>query len=425
MKNYKPRLIDEQITKSLKAYGAISIFGAKWIGKTWTARQHANSEFLLMDPSGSYQNRRLAETDISLIFEGIQPRLIDEWQEVPEIWDAVRYKCDEDGLKGKYILTGSTVLSQSQKNKIKHSGAGRIKKIKMYPMSLYESGDSTGDVSLKDLYKNKVVSKKTKEVNLKDIIKLVLRGGFPGSINVPFDEAIKIPKEYVKNTIDMDLNRISDVKHDLNKILLLLKSLSRNESTTASINKLKDDIQGFDNENIDIKTITEYLNDLNNLYLIENQPPFNSNIRSSMRVKQLEKRHFVDPSIATSLLDMTVDKCLNDLLTFGFFFEAMVERDLRIYAEANDWHLYHYQDYDGHEFDAVIEFDDGSYSAIEIKLGASQIEEAANNLIKVKNSILKKGGKAPKSMCVICGLSNAIYTRSDGVIVIPITALKD
>ena len=425
MAEYRPRLIDEKITKSLKAYGAINIVGAKWIGKTWTSRKHSNSEFLLMDPSGSYQNRRLAETDISLIFDGDTPRLIDEWQEVPEIWDATRYKCDEDGVKGKYILTGSTVLSKNQKDKIKHSGAGRIQKLKMYPMSLYESGDSTGDVSLKDIYKNKVVSKKTKEINLKDIVKLVLRGGFPGSLDVPFEEAIKIPKEYIRETIDMDLNRISDTKHDLNKIFLLLKSLSRNESTTASINKLKDDIEGFGKEDIDVKTINEYLNDLSRLYLIENQPPFNSNIRSSMRVKQMEKRHFVDPSIATSLLDMTPEKCINDLLTFGFFFEAMVERDLRIYAEANNWNLYHYQDYDGNEFDAVVEFDDGDYAAFEIKLGANQIDEAATNLIKVSNSILKKDGKPPKSMCVICGLSSAIYTRDDGVIVIPITALKN
>ena len=425
MSMYKPRLIDKQIESSLKAYGAINIVGTKWIGKTWAGRKHSNSEFLLMDPTGNYQNKRLAETDISLIFEGSTPKLIDEWQEVPEIWDATRYKCDEDGVKGKYILTDSTVLSENEKAKIKHSGAGRIKKLKMYPMSLYESGDSSGDVSLKDIYNNKVESKKTREINLKDIIKLVLRGGFPGSIDIPFDEAIKLPKEYVKEIINTDIDRISNKKRDLNKVMLLLRSLARNESTTTSVAKLKDDIKGLNNEDIDIKTITLYLEDLSKLYLIENQLPFNSNIRSSMRVKQSQKRHFVDPSIATSLLNMTVDKCINDLLTFGFFFEAMVERDLRIYAEANNWNLFHYQDYSGNEFDAVVEFDDGEYAAFEIKLGANQIEDAANNLIKVSNIIKEKGGIPPKSLCVICGLSNAVYTRSDGVIVIPITALKD
>lgn len=425
MFNYKPRLIDKEIENSLKAFGAINIVGAKWIGKTWAGRNHSKSEFLLMDPSGNYHNRKLAETDVSLIFEGSTPRLIDEWQEVPEIWDATRYKCDEDGKKGKYILTGSTVLPQEKKDKIKHSGAGRIKKLKMYPMSLYESGDSSGEVSLKDIRNNKVKGKLTKEINLKDIIKLVLRGGWPGSIDVPFDEAIKLPKEYIKEILDTDIDRISSAKRDINKVMLLLRSLARNEATTASISKLKDDINVLDNDDIDVKTITEYLGDLSKLYLIENQLPYNPNIRSSMRVKQMEKRHFVDPSIATSILNMTVDMCINDLHTFGFYFEAMVERDLRIYAEANGWNLFHYQDYNGNEFDAVIEFDNGEYAAFEIKLGANQIDDAANNLIKISKEMKEKGSKPPKCLCVICGLANAIYTREDGVIVIPITALKD
>ena len=425
MIEYRSRLVDQEIENSLKAYGAVNVVGAKWIGRTWTSRNHSKSEFLLMNPEGNYQNRRLAETEISLIFEGELPRLIDEWQEVPEIWDAVRYKCDEDGIKGKYIITGSTVLPQSKKDRIKHSGAGRIKKLKMYPMSLYESGDSSGDVSLMDIYNNKVNGKLTGDVKLKDLIKLVLRGGWPGSIDIPFEEAIKLPKEYIREIIDTDIDRISDSKRDLNKVMLLLRSLSRNETTTSSISKLKNDIKEIDNEDIDPKTITEYLGDLTKLYLIENQLPYNSNIRSSMRVKQLEKRHFVDPSIATSLLNMTVDMCVNDLLSFGFYFEAMVERDLRIYAEVNGWNLFHYQDYDGNEFDAVIEFSDGEYAAFEIKLGAGQIEEAANNLTRISNLIKKNGGKAPKSLCVICGLSNAIYTREDGVIVVPITALKN
>lgn len=295
----------------------------------------------------------------------------------------------------------------------------------MYPMSLYESGDSTGDVSLKDIYENKVKSKLTGEIGLRDIIKLVLRGGWPGSINIPFDEAIKLPKEYIKEIVETDINRISNVKRDLNKVMLLFRSLARNESTTVTVAKLKNDISENDNEDIDVKTITEYLGDLNKLYLLENQIPFNSNIRSAMRVKQMEKRHFVDPSIATSLLNMTEDMCINDLNAFGFFFEAMVERDLRIYAEANDWNLFHYQDYDGNEFDAVVEFSDGDYAAFEIKLGAQQIDEAANNLVEVKNSMIEKGVKPPKALCVICGLTNAIYTREDGVIVLPITALKD
>lgn len=292
-------------------------------------------------------------------------------------------------------------------------------------MSLYESGYSTGDVSLLDIYNNKVKSKLTGDIKLVDIIKLVLRGGWPGNLNISFDEAIKVPKEYIKQILETDIDRISDVKRDSNKMMLLLRSLSRNESTTISISKLKNDIREIDREDIDVKTISEYLSDLNKLYLIENLPPFNPNVRSSMRVKQMEKRHFVDPSIATSLLNLTVDKCVNDLAAFGFFFEAMVIRDLKIYSEANDWNLFHYQDYEDNEFDAVIEFDDGDYAAFEIKVGAHQIEEAANNLIRIKESMIAKGIKPPKTLCVICGLSNAVYTREDGVIVLPITALKN
>ncbi len=425
MSEYKKRLVDKKIDNSLKAFGAINIVGAKWIGKTWTSREHSKSEFLLMDPSGNYKNREIASTDITLVFNGEIPRLIDEWQEVPEIWDATRYNCDLDGVKGKYILTGSSVLPDDKKKKIKHSGAGRISSIKMYPMSLFESGDSTGDVSLKDICNNKVKSKLVEEKTLIDIIKLVLRGGWPGSLDVPFEEAIKIPKQYIQEIVKTDIDRISGVKRDLNKVMLLLRSLARNETTTVSVSKLKDDINKVDNEAIDIKTLTEYLNDLNKLYLIENQLPFSPNVRSKLRVKQFEKRHFVDPSITTSLLNMTVDMCINDLDTFGLLFEAMVERDLRIYAEANDWNLYHYQDYNNNEFDAVIELDDGEYVAIEIKVGANKIEEAANKLIKIKNSMIEKEIKPPKVMCVICGLANAVYTRKDGVVVVPITALKD
>lgn len=207
--------------------------------------------------------------------------------------------------------------------------------------------------------------------------------------------------------------------------MLLLRSLSRNESTTVTISKLQNDIKEVDSEDIDVKTITEYLSDLNKLYLLENQLPFNSNIRSSMRVKQMEKRHFVDPSIATSLLNITENMLVNDLNSFGFFFEAMVERDLRIYAEYNGWNLFHYQDYDGNEFDAVIEFDDGNYAAFEIKVGLIKLKKPLIILIKIKNTMIEKKVKPPKVLCVICGLSNAVYTRKDGVIVVPITALKN
>lgn len=353
---------------------------------------------------------------------GENPRLIDEWNEVPEIWDAVRYICDEDGKKGKFILTGS--FTPNHKG-IMHSGAGRIGKIKMFPMSLYESGDSTGDVSLKEICNGKITNKLTKEIKLKQIIEYILRGGWPGSIGQPLDQAILIPKQYVEEIIDDDSYRIDNVKRDTIKMKLLLRTLARNESTTVSNNRLKEDIRDKEDNNIDVETVSNYLNIFEKLFLLSNQKPYSPKVRSSLRIKQSEKRHFVDPSIASSLLNLTEEKLLNDLETLGFLFEALVERDLRIYADTFNAEVYHYQDYDNNEIDAIVEMSDGEYAAIEIKLGAHQIDDAANNLLKIKNKMISDGTTPPKSLIVICGLSNAAYMRKDGVIVVPITALKN
>ena len=388
---YKKRLIDDKVKKYLKTFGAVCIEGPKWCGKTWTSRYHSNSEFLVGNPVNNFQNRALAKLDVNSILEGDIPRLIDEWNEVPEIWDAVRYKCDEDGIKGKYILTGSSTPNHKG---ILHSGAGRIGKLRMYPMSLYESGDSTGLVSLKDICNNKVENKITDNISINKIIELILRGGWPGSIDLPIDKSIEIPKQYIEEIIDDDSYKVDGIKRDTLKMKLLLRSLARNESTTVSINKLKDDIKEIDLNNIDVETVSDYLNIFDKLYLLSNQKPFFPNIRSTIRVKQMEKRHFVDPSIAASILHLNKEKLLNDLNTLGFLFEALVERDLRIYS-------------------------------IEIKLGANQVDEAANNLVNIKQKMIKNNIKPPKALIVICGLTNAIYKRDDGVIVVPITSLKN
>ena len=420
--NYKMRLIDKKIEKYLKIFGAVCIEGPKWCGKTWTSRYHSNSEFLVGDPNNNFQNRQIAQLDVNTILIGEKPRLIDEWNEVPEIWDAVRYKCDEDGKKGKYILTGSSTPNHKG---IMHSGAGRIGKIKMLPMSLYESGNSTGDISLEEICNGKITNKITKNTSLKDLIGYILRGGWPGSIDLSIEQAIEIPKQYVEEIIDDDSYRIDNVKRDTIKMKLLLKTLARNESTTVSNNKLKEDIKDKESNNIDDKTLSDYLNIFEKLYLLSNQKPYSPKVRSSLRIKQSEKRHFVDPSIATSLLNLNEKKLMNDLETLGFLFEAMVERDLRIYADTFGAELYHYQDYNNNEIDAIIEMSDGEYAAIEIKLGAKQIDEAANNLIKIKNKMIEDGTTPPKTLIVVCGLTNAAYQREDGVIVVPITALKN
>ena len=421
--NYKKRIVDEKIEHYLKLFGAICIEGPKYCGKTWTARFHSNSEVLLHKQTGEKSNNvELAQISPALILEGSKPKLIDEWQEATNLWDEIRADVDKTGLKGQYILTGS---STPNRKGIAHSGAGRYGKIYLRTMSLYESGDSTGDVSLKDICENKEIQKLTGDVDLRNIAKLIIRGGWPGNIGYNAKDSSKIIEEYIKLIIDDDLFRLDGINRDKHKVKLLLKSLARNESTTVSNAILKKDISEVDNEDIDIDTLASYLDALNRLYLLDNDEPFSTNIRSSVRVKQSEKRHFADPSIACSLLNITEEnKLINDLETFGFMFEAMVERDLKIYADTFDAKCYHYQDYQNREVDSIIELENGDWCAFEIKLGAKQIENAAENLVKLKESIEKDGGKAPSILCVICGLTNVAYKRPDGVYVVPITALK-
>lgn len=423
LQKYRTRIIDSQIDQYLSAFGAVCIEGPKWCGKTWTSSFHSKSEFFLGDPAGGFQNRKLAELSPELVLEGETPRLIDEWQEVPPIWDAIRYKVDQTAEKGQYILTGSATPNHKG---ILHSGAGRIAKLRMRPMSLYESGDSSGMVSLKALCQGNLTPVMTGPVDLKRLIELIVRGGWPGSLDLPVKEAALLPAEYLNAVINDDVYRIDGVKRDTSKMRLLLHSLARNESTTVTNKTLKNDIKEMDDEDIDVETVASYLDIFKRLFLTDHQPPFSSNLRSSVRIKQAEKRHLADPSLTCALLKATPSALLGDLETLGFLFEALCERDLNIYAQAFGASLYHYQDYSGREIDAVIELADGQWCAFEIKLGANQIDQAADNLMKIKNE-LGKNEKAvlPSVLCVICGLSNAAYQREDGVFVVPITALKE
>ncbi len=421
--NYKKRIADQKIEKYLKMFGAICIEGPKYCGKTWAGRYHANSETLLHTNTGEGSNNvEIAKISPQIILEGEKPKLIDEWQEATNLWDEIRTDVDRSGLKGQYILTGS---STPNREGISHSGAGRFGKIHLRTMSLYESGDSSGLISLKDICDGKEISKSTGEVNLKKLAHLIIRGGWPGNLEFSTSEAKNAVSEYIDLIINDDLYRVDGVSRDKHKMKLLLKSLARNESTTVTNATLKKDIKEIDSEDIDIDTLASYLNALNKLFLLDNDEPFSTNIRSSVRVKQAEKRHFADPSIACALLNLSEEKLIGDLETFGFLFEAMVERDLKIYANAFEAQNYHYQDYLNREIDHVIELEDGEWCAFEIKLGVNAIESAATNLIKIRDSIKENNGKPPKVLCVICGLSNAAYQRPDGVYVVPITALKD
>lgn len=421
--NYKPRIIDKQVEEYLQTFGAICIEGPKWCGKTWTSSYHANSKFFLADPSGNFQNRKLAEIDPNTVLEGAAPRLIDEWQEYPPLWDAVRYKVDQSAQKGQFILTGSATPNHKG---ILHSGAGRIAKLRMRTMSLYESGDSSGQISLEALCNGTLTPAMTGEVDLKNLINLIIRGGWPGSLGLPLKQAALLPQQYLQAVIDDDVYRIDDVKRNTQKMRLLLMSLARNESTTATNTLLKSNIKEKDGQDIDANTVTAYLDIFKRLFLTDNQPPFAPNVRSSVRVKQAEKRHLADPSLACALLKLTPAALLNDLETLGFMFEALCERDLRIYAESFGGTLYHYQDYKNREIDAVVELPNGKWAAFEIKLGANQIDQAAANLKQIQREFEEdKKAVPPSVLCVLCGLSNAAYQRPDGVFVIPITALKN
>lgn len=420
---YKARIIDEQIERYLKVFGAICVEGPKWCGKTWTSSYHARSEFLVGDPSGNFSNRMLAETEPYTILEGDFPRLIDEWQEVPPLWDATRAFVDRSGKKGQIILTGSSTPSEKG---ILHSGTGRIKSLRMNTMSLYESGDSSGVISMKDLCNGKFSSKILEDTRLEKLAYLIVRGGWPGNIDAEETECTHLAIGYMESVAKTDLRKLDkEIDYNEHKAKLILKSLARNESTTVSNQSILRDIIENDVESISKNTLVKYLNAFERMFLLNNQEPFSPNVRSSLRVKQMEKRHFSDPAMACAMLKLTPKKMMNDLNTFGFMFEGLVERDLSVYAQALNGKLYHYQDYKGNEIDAVIELDDGNWCAFEIKLGLSKAEEGAANLCKVCNEIIECGGNAPLIKCVIYGTGNMAYQNKDGVYILPLTSLKN
>lgn len=420
--DYKGRIIDKKLSLYLKTFGSVLIEGPKWCGKTYSGLHAANSALFLADPNGNFNNKKLALLDVNLVLNGETPRLIDEWQEVPLIWDAIRGVVDKNHLKGQFILTGSSSIDRFR---YIHSGTGRISRLRMRPMSLYESGKSSGDISLYDICLNIAPNKVTGEAKLTDLVDYILVGGWPSAVDHDSSNGILIPREYIKSVINEDIYKLDNIKRDSHKVELLFRSLARNESTTVTNTTLRKDIIEKDYEDINVDTVAEYIALFNKLYLLENIPPYSSRIRSSIRVKQSEKRHFVDPSLPAALLSLTKDSLLGDLELLGFLFESLVLRDLLTYVDSFNGKLYHYQDYNGNEMDAVIELENGDWCGVEIKLGANRIDEAANSLVRINETIKEKGGKPAKSLMVICGLSNSAYTRPDGVYVVPITALKD
>ena len=420
---YKVRLIDEKVERYLRIFGAISIEGPKWCGKTRTAERHANSAVYLDNSAENFDSRNKAKMDVSLILNETPPELIDEWGEVPEIWDAVRHSCDKDGQKGKYILTESTTLRKKEdEEKVHHSGAGRIDKMKMCSMSLYESGESSGKASIIDMFNGTQKNCNDKKYSYEEIARLIIRGGWPGNLNIPDKSEHILPRSYMKALLDNDINK-DGVERDRNKMEMLLKSLARNESTVCTNKKIISDMTEDGNDYIKTNvTVSDYLNVLDKLNILANDPAYSPNIRSSVSIGKNPKRHFVDPSLACAMLGLTKEKLMNDTSTYGFMFESLVERDLRIYMDYLDGKLYHYRDNKtGHEVDAVVELPDGDYGIIEIKLSPNGVEDAKKSLNKFESQAVKK----PKFKCIIVGLWDAVVKDPEtNIYIVPITSLK-
>lgn len=423
---YISRIIDNQIQERLKIYGAICIEGPKWCGKTWTALHNSGSKISLGDPSGNFQNKRLASMDPKLVLEGDTPRLVDEWQEVPQIWDAVKFKVDELNVKGRYILTGS---SSPRWHGVLHSGSGRIGSIRMRTMSQFELGNSTGSVSIMDLFNHTVPVTAVPELELIDIINMILKGGWPSAITLSVEQAQQIAKDYLLN-IPNDMEKIDGKKRNVKKVASLIRSLGRNESTQASKKTLSNDMIEYseDQEEFDDipekDTITEYLDSFAKLFLIEDQPSFDYKLRSSVKALKKPKRHYTDPSLAAAAIGATAEMLMDDLETLGFFFESLCVHDLRVYAENIGASVYHYRDEQGKEADAIVQLKDGRWGMFEIKLGFNQVDDAAESLKTLSSTFLKETGEVPEFLCVLGGQFNASYRRDDGVYVIPLTALK-
>ena len=368
---YRPRLVDDRVELMLRTFGAVCIEGPKYSGKTWTSLNHANSAAMLGSAEGNFETRRLAEIDPSLVLEGDRPHLVDEWQDVPAIWDAVRDRVDDSTEKGRFILTGS---STPKTKGIHHSGNGRIGDIRMDTMSLFESGDSEGNVSLASLFDGTFRNVACGQPSLRRLVDLTVRGGWPGAMGLEPESALEFNRTYVRNISDRDVKRMDDKERDIHKVGMLIRSLARNESTLASKSKLASDIKEEDGWGPAENTVNDYLGILNRMFLIEDQPAFNPGLRSSYRVGKTAKRHLADPSLAAAAMGANIENLFRDLNTFGLLFEALCERDLRVYSQSLGGTIGHYRDGRGNEIDTAVQLPDGRWGAFEIKLGMNQYQ---------------------------------------------------
>lgn len=425
MSEYRPRIADQLLAESLEALGAVLVQGTKWCGKTTTSVHHANSVLYMDDPTQKAQNLALAQTNIKQLLAGATPRVIDEWELAPELWDAARFEVDHrDEHVGQFIFTGSAVPKEKDKEKMFHSGAGRFDWITMRPMSLWESGDSTGDVSITDLFDG-AMPEGTSSIDLDRLAFLTCRGGWPGALTLSENAALHVSRAYIKAVVNSDINRVDDVKRDPDLMLRIIRSLARNQGEQIPYTTIRADVINNEKVQLSDDTVESYVKVLKKIFLEEDMRAWNPNLRSKTAIRTTDTRYFVDPSIATAALGLGPKDLINDLIDFGFYFETLAVRDLRVYADALDGEVFHYRDKNGLECDAVLHRRNGSYGLIEIKIGgADNIEKGAKTLKDLASKIDTTKMKAPAFMMVVTGIGQYAYRRPDGVCVVPIGCLK-
>lgn len=421
---YKPRVADKVLQEQLEASGVVLIQGPKWCGKTTTAEQLAKSVLYLDNPKTRKTNLLLAESDPEILFQGDTPRLIDEWQLAPKLWDAARFEVSRRRLPGQLIFTGSAVPPDM--SELTHSGTGRFAWLTMRPMSLWESGESTGNVSLNDLFQGDITTGIANDISLSELAFLICRGGWPGSINLTPKAALLQALNYVDAITNYDISRVDNVNRSPYFAKRLLRSYARHQGGQVSIKTIFDDLETNEAGRMNEDTIASYIVALKKIFVIEDMPAWSPNLRSKTAIRTSDTRYFVDPSMAAAALGLGPDNLIEDLNTFGLFFETMAVRDLRVYADALDGKLYHYRDKNGLECDAVLHLRKGNFGLIEIKLGGdSLIESGANTLKKLADKIDTSKMKSPSFLMVLTGLGQYAYKRNDGVYVVPIGCLRD
>jgi predicted AAA+ superfamily ATPase len=424
MATYKLRIADQMLAARLRRKGAVLVEGPKWCGKTTTAEQQAKSILYMADPMRKQQNLQAARLNVQHLLDGATPRLIDEWQIAPSLWDSVRFVVDHRQGYGHFILTGSSVPPSM--DDIFHSGVGRFAKLKMRTMSLYESLDSTGDVSLASLFAPlEAPLSGGSSLDINRLAFLICRGGWPGALDLDDEDALAQAFDYYDVVCDSDISRIDDVARDPQRVRLLMRSYARHQGTMATVGTILADLKTNESSFLSDNTVYDYIKALKKIFVIEDMPAWNPNLRSKTAVRTSDNRYFIDPSIATAALGASPNDLINDLETMGLLFETLAVRDLRVYADALDGQVYHYRDKKGLECDAIVHLRDGSYGLIEIKLGGDKlIDEGAESLLRLQSEIDTTRMKSPAFLMVVTGVGDFPYTREDGVYVVPIGCLK-